>query len=82
MSAQCLSVSQSKRGEMKALALAALFLSLSALAFASDCYIAADGTDSGTCTSATNPCLTFNYVSSQGIGKSSEPGSVVADEVT
>jgi hypothetical protein len=50
---------------MKALALTALFPSLSAVAFASDCYIAADGPDSGTCTSATNSCLPFNYVSSQ-----------------
>lgn len=67
---------------MKALDLTALFLSLSAVAFASDRYIATDGRDSGMCTSATNPYLTFNYVSSQALVSPQNRVSVVADEVT
>jgi hypothetical protein len=70
---------------MKALALTALFLSLSAVAFASDCYILLHCRrqhGQRNVYQCNQPLPYLQLCQQPGIGKSSEPGSVVADEVT
>jgi hypothetical protein len=59
---------------MRAIVLAFLVLSPSIPVWATHHYIATNGTNSGTCTSKTSPCLTFNYVDTQA---QLQPGDVV-----